>query len=414
MGTIASQITSLTIVYSTVYSGADQSKHQSSASLAFVWGIHRGPVNSPHKWPVTRKMFPFDDVIVYTYTWSPRDRSSKATEQLRPQWSRFFQCLTHLGLSYTSVHPETKSSLVQINVCHLFGDKPLSEPILVYYQLNPWEYTSMKTELKCYNAYSKKNIWKCRLQNDDHIVSVSTWWFYILWTSSQWAFNTLWIFQIMPIGKGPWQMECTGFLTQINSQEFSSLFWVVDDNVNGDENVTGDAGADDSCQLHDDVIKWKHFPRYWPLCGEFFDLRLNKCWVNNGDAGDSRRHLAHYDATVMLTQGCQALHVWKISNSVNCSRKLTLWPLGDTACTLTPFPLDKMAAISQTTYSNAVSLMKSFVFWFKFHWSLFIRVTVSIGSGNGLAPNRRQVINWTNADPVHWRIYTALGGDELS
>ena len=56
--------TSLTSVYSTVYSGADQSKHQSSASLAFVWGIHRGPVNSPHKWPVTRKMFPFDDVIM--------------------------------------------------------------------------------------------------------------------------------------------------------------------------------------------------------------------------------------------------------------------------------------------------------------------------------------------------------------
>ena len=40
MGTIASQITSLTIVYSTVYSDADERKHQSSASLAFVWGIH--------------------------------------------------------------------------------------------------------------------------------------------------------------------------------------------------------------------------------------------------------------------------------------------------------------------------------------------------------------------------------------
>ena len=64
MSAIASQITSLTIVYSTDYPGADQSKHQSSASLAFVWGIHRGPVNSPHKWPVTRKMFPFDDVIM--------------------------------------------------------------------------------------------------------------------------------------------------------------------------------------------------------------------------------------------------------------------------------------------------------------------------------------------------------------
>ena len=64
MMAIASQITSLTIVYSAVYSGAHQRKHQSSASLAFVWGIHRGPVNSPHKWPVTRKMFPFDDVIM--------------------------------------------------------------------------------------------------------------------------------------------------------------------------------------------------------------------------------------------------------------------------------------------------------------------------------------------------------------
>ena len=64
MTTMASQITSLMIVYSIVYSGADQRKHQSSASLAFVRGIHRGPVNSPHKWPVTRKMFPFDDVIM--------------------------------------------------------------------------------------------------------------------------------------------------------------------------------------------------------------------------------------------------------------------------------------------------------------------------------------------------------------
>ena len=49
----ASQITSLTIVYSTVYSGADKKNYQISASLAFVREIHRGPVNSPHKWPVT-------------------------------------------------------------------------------------------------------------------------------------------------------------------------------------------------------------------------------------------------------------------------------------------------------------------------------------------------------------------------
>ena len=64
MGALVSQITSLTIVYSTVHSIADQRKHLSSAALAFVRGIHRGPVNSPHKGPVTRKMFSFDDVIM--------------------------------------------------------------------------------------------------------------------------------------------------------------------------------------------------------------------------------------------------------------------------------------------------------------------------------------------------------------
>ena len=53
MGAMAYQITSLTIVYSTVYSGTDQRKHQSSVSLAFVRGFHRWPVNSPHEWPVT-------------------------------------------------------------------------------------------------------------------------------------------------------------------------------------------------------------------------------------------------------------------------------------------------------------------------------------------------------------------------
>ena len=67
MGAMASQIISLTIVYSTVYSYTDQRIHQSSASLAFMRGIHLGPVNSPHKWPITREMFPFDDVIIYIW-----------------------------------------------------------------------------------------------------------------------------------------------------------------------------------------------------------------------------------------------------------------------------------------------------------------------------------------------------------
>ena len=82
MGVMASQITILTIVCSSVYSGADQRKHQSSASLALcVRGIHRSPVNSPHKWPVTRKIFPFDDVIMfYRYDYHIREMSKKMSK----------------------------------------------------------------------------------------------------------------------------------------------------------------------------------------------------------------------------------------------------------------------------------------------------------------------------------------------
>ena len=84
MGALASQITSLTIVYSGGYSGPDQRKHQSSASLAFVRGIHRRPVNSPRKGPVTRKICPFYDVIMMvnepsesTYSWWYRNNKAK-------------------------------------------------------------------------------------------------------------------------------------------------------------------------------------------------------------------------------------------------------------------------------------------------------------------------------------------------
>ena len=63
MSVMASQVTGVSIVCS-VGSDADQRRHQISTSLAFVWGIHRWPMNSPHKMPVTPKMFPFDNVIM--------------------------------------------------------------------------------------------------------------------------------------------------------------------------------------------------------------------------------------------------------------------------------------------------------------------------------------------------------------
>ena len=97
MGAIASQITSLTIVYSIDYSDANQRKHQGSASLAFVRGIHRGPMNSPHKWPVTRKMSPFDDVItwaagvVHPKRAATRNKTTDrhfAWRRRRPRWNR--------------------------------------------------------------------------------------------------------------------------------------------------------------------------------------------------------------------------------------------------------------------------------------------------------------------------------------
>ena len=61
-----------------------------------------------------------------------------------------------------------------------------------------------------------------------------------------------------------------------------------------------------------------------------------------------------------------------------------------------------------------LSWMKKFDFGLKFHWSLFLRLQLIIGLDNDLAPNRRQAITWTNANPIGWRIYAELGGDELN
>ena len=78
MSMMASRITCLTIVYSTGYSGADQRKHQSSVSLAFVRVIHRWPVNSPHKGPVRRKCF-----YMMTLSWPVNVSSAKVFAYIR-------------------------------------------------------------------------------------------------------------------------------------------------------------------------------------------------------------------------------------------------------------------------------------------------------------------------------------------
>ena len=65
MSAIASQITGVSIAYSTVCLSADKN-HQSSASLAFVRKINRSTVNTPHNGPIMGKLFPFDDVIMFS------------------------------------------------------------------------------------------------------------------------------------------------------------------------------------------------------------------------------------------------------------------------------------------------------------------------------------------------------------
>ena len=155
MSAMASQITSLMIVYSIVYSGADQRKHQSSASLAFLSGIHRWPVNSPHKWPVAWKLFPFDDVImdfVFSLMWITSNVSCNMVSELSymQEVCRDWRMLTYWGwitiadifaydnfkcifpnenhqldLIFTEVFPDgaidNKSALVHVRAWHQTG-----------------------------------------------------------------------------------------------------------------------------------------------------------------------------------------------------------------------------------------------------------------------------------------------------
>ena len=114
MSGIASQITSLTIVYSTVYSDADQRKHQSSASLASVRGIHRGLVNSPHKWPLTRKMFPFDDGIMSYVASIPKFSTNVfSAGEIKHHKTTCTQSMTDNGVTIYNVMPHWLGAYTQ-------------------------------------------------------------------------------------------------------------------------------------------------------------------------------------------------------------------------------------------------------------------------------------------------------------
>ena len=129
---VASQIISLTIVYPTVYSGEDKKKNQSFASLAFVRKIHRSPVNSPHKGPVMRKMFPFDEILtvemecVLVYL-IPRDKMAAYD---------IFRCI-FVNIKFCIFIPkgpvDNIPTMVEKMTWRRIGDKPLSRPMLTQF-----------------------------------------------------------------------------------------------------------------------------------------------------------------------------------------------------------------------------------------------------------------------------------------
>ena len=158
MTTLASQITSLTVVYSTVYSDADQRKHQSSASLAFVWGIHRDRWIPRTKGQLRGKCFHLmtsscvtENVCILWYISRRFVQRTKSHfhKQIWPSSLTYASvglnefmddviCMfvteamvTHLPL----VPHMCVSESVKIMACRLFGTKPLSKPVPGYCQL---------------------------------------------------------------------------------------------------------------------------------------------------------------------------------------------------------------------------------------------------------------------------------------
>ena len=121
MSATASQVTSLMVVYSTVYSDTNERQHQSSASLVFARGIHRWPVNSSNKGPVTRKEFPFDDVIMSNFFF---DNQS--------QWIDAIRGATDRAMSDNGVTMEWINHITPLRKDNLHEIKQISPKVAAY------------------------------------------------------------------------------------------------------------------------------------------------------------------------------------------------------------------------------------------------------------------------------------------
>ena len=151
---------------------------------------------------------------------------------------------------------------------------------------------------------------------------------------------------------------------------------------------------------NDDVIKWKHFPRYWPFVRvihrspvnsphkrpvtRYFDFSLIyfwiRGWVNSGEAGDLWRHRAHYDFTVITLRNLPSMNnqvnsceVGLLRSQAIChwlkSRRKVLWRQ------LNPSPPGQNGRhFTDDIFRSFFVNDNFFILWLKFHWSLFLRI----------------------------------------
>ena len=223
MGAIASQITSLMIVYSTVYLCADQRKHQSSAPLAFVWGIHRWPVNSPHKGPVTRKMCP-----LITSSCSGID-------------------------------------VFTLNHCYVLYFRP----------------QSLILSNSARRNYSAGDIFNL-MAIDANVVAKSTLYWHNVWSSPLTFTGWQKIFHPWYSAQYPLLRQLSLYLPLI----IKSLQYIWTQGIRFSNELQWLNQPLQQQWLHtwiDDVIKWIHFPRYWPFVRGFTGHR----WISLTKASDA-------------------------------------------------------------------------------------------------------------------------------
>ena len=151
-------------------------------------------------------------------------------------------------------------------------------------------------------------------------------------------------------------------------------------------------------------------------------------WVNNGEAGDLKRHRAHYDVIVVIHDGAvgkmdldiMLLYPWLRSVKLRGAYYM------HTANVISPYWISHLDINSSPPGINGRHSQMIFQMHFLYEkFYVFIKISRtfiplrpidknSIGLDNGLAPNRRQTIIWTYVEQIHWRTYEALGGDELT